>query len=122
MLQDIKKLEACQTAKILAAFLILHKKNQLLIFVTKLTQTDYVIISLLNTAIEKKKNKAWKTECQKTDEWLHILWEAINTDPGVSRTFSRIFFLNKTTQNTLVMLYRKLLRKKNNYQMFCLNL
>ena len=86
-----------------------------------LTQTDYVIISLLNTAIEKK-NKAWKTECQKTDEWLRILWEAINTDPGVSRTFSRIF-LNKTTQNTLVMLYRKFLRKKkNNYQMFCLNL
>ena len=75
-----------------------------------LTQTDYVIISLLNTAIEKK-NKAWKTECQKTDEWLRILWEAINTDPGVSRTFSRIF-LNKTTQNTLVMLYRKFLRKK----------
>ena len=91
MLQDIKKLQACQTAKILAAFLILHKKKQLLIFLTMLTQTDYVIISLLNTAIEKK-NKAWKTECQKTDEWLRILWEAINTDPGVSCTFSRIFF------------------------------
>ena len=35
-----------------------------------------------------------------------------NTDPGVSRTFSWIFFLNKTTQNTLVTLYRKFLRKK----------
>ena len=46
-----------------------------------------------------------------------------NTDPGVSRTFSWIFFLNKTTQNTLVTLYRKFLRKKkHSYQMFCLNL
>ena len=35
-----------------------------------------------------------------------------NTDPGVSCTFRRIFFLNKTTQNTLVMLHRKFLRKK----------
>ena len=65
MLQDIKKLEACQTAKILAAFLILHKKKQLLIFVTKLTQTDYVIISLLNTAIEKKKIKLGKQNARR---------------------------------------------------------
>ena len=32
-------------------------------------------------------------------------------------------FQNKTTQNTLLMFYRKFLRKKeHNYQMFCLNL
>ena len=43
--------------------------------------------------------------------------------PGVSCTFHRIFFLNKTTQNTLVMLHRKFLRKKKHYyHMFCLNL
>ena len=40
MLQDIKKLQACKTTKILTAFLTLHKKKQLLIFLTMLTQTD----------------------------------------------------------------------------------
>ena len=42
-----------------------------------LTQTDYVIISPLNTVIEQK--KIWKTECQKTDEWLGILCKAVKT-------------------------------------------
>ena len=40
MLQDIKKLQACKTTKILTAFLTLCKKKQLLIFLTMLTQTD----------------------------------------------------------------------------------
>ena len=78
MLQDIKKLQASKTAKILTAFLILHKKKkQLLIFLTMLTQTDYIIISIKYR--HSKKNKAWKTEYQKTDAWLGILCKAVKT-------------------------------------------
>ena len=53
-----KKLPACKTAKILTAFLILRKKT---IIVFNHVNTDWLIISLLNTVIEKK-IKAWKTE------------------------------------------------------------
>ena len=114
-MQDIKKLQACKTAKILTAFLILHKKKQelLLIFLTMLTQTDYVIISFLNTIIEKK----WSLENRMPeDRWVAGYHVQSRQDETLTQVFLahlvRFFFLNKTTQDTLVMLYRKFLRKK----------
>ena len=61
MLQDIKILPACKTAKILTAFLILRKKKKkLVIFLTMLTQTNNFPFKYRH----RKQIKAWKTECE----------------------------------------------------------
>ena len=64
-------------------------------------------------------NRTWR----QTSGWVTCAKPSRrNTDPGVSNTFSRRF-KTKTTQNTLAMLYWKFLgKKKNNAQMFYLNL
>ena len=111
MLQDIKKLQACKTAKILTAFLILHQKKQLLIFLTMLTQTDYVIISLLNTVIEKKIKLGKQNARRQMSGWVSCAKTSRrNTDPGVSRTFSLIFFPNYSKYISDVV--SKILEKK----------
>ena len=73
--------------------------------------TDWLIISLLNTVIEKNyslENRVWR----QTSGWVTCAKPSRrNTDLGVSHTFSWRFQA-KTTQNTLAMLYWKFLRKK----------
>ena len=57
-----KKLPAFQTAKILTAFLILRKKKSI-INIFNHVNTDWLVMSLLNTVIEKNIH-ACKTECE----------------------------------------------------------
>ena len=110
MLQDVKKLPACKTSKYLLHFWYCTKKSIINIF--NHVFTDWVIISLLNTYVEKilkLGNRMWR----QTSDWVTCAKPSKrNTDPDVSHTFSRRFS-NKTTQNALAMLYRKFLRKKN---------
>ena len=54
-------LPACDTAKIRTAFLILRKKKKTITNI--FNRVNRLIISLLNTVMEKK-IKAWKTECE----------------------------------------------------------
>ena len=120
MLQDVKKLPACKTSKYLLHFWYCTKKSIINIF--NHVFTDWVIISLLNTYVEKilkLGNRMWR----QTSDWVTCAKPSKrNTDSDVSHTFSWRF-LNKTTQNALAMLYREFLRKKkHNYQIFCLNL
>ena len=110
MLQDVKKLPACKTSKYLLHFWYCTKKSIINIF--NHVFTDWVIISLLNTYVEKilkLGNRMWR----QTSDWVTCAKPSKrNTDPDVSHTF-RQRFSNKTTQNALAMLYRKFLRKKN---------
>ena len=85
-----KKLQACKTAKILTAFQILRKKKPINIF--NHVNTDWLIISLLNTVIEKKieacENRMWR----QTSGWVTCAKPSRrNTGPSVSHTFSRRF-------------------------------
>ena len=59
MLQDIKKLQAYKTKNTFCISEIAQKK---VIYTFNHVNTDWLIISLLNTVIEKKIT-AWKTEC-----------------------------------------------------------
>ena len=69
MLQDIEKLQAwCKTAHTYCISVILRKNH---------VNKDWLIISILNTVIEKT-IKAWKTESE-TDEWLGNLCKALKT-------------------------------------------
>ena len=80
-----KKLPACKTAKMLTAFLILRK---IITYIFNHVIIEWLIISLLNTVIEKK-IKLGKQNV-KTDEWLGNLCKAVNTK-RVSHTLSRCF-------------------------------
>ena len=87
-----KKLPACKTAKILTAFLLMRKKS---IIVFNHVNTDWLIISLLNTVIEKKL-KLGKQNME-TDKWLGNLCRTVKTR-HLTRCFSHIksaFFKSK---------------------------
>ena len=84
------------------------KKNNNNIF--NHVNTDWLIISLLNTVIEKKLQLG--KQKVRTNEWLGNLCKAVKTKHWPRCfSFSRSF-KTKTNQNTLAMLYRKFLRKK----------
>ena len=92
MLQDIKNYKPVKLLKIktLTAFLILRKKTITNIF--NHVNTDWLIISLLNTVIGKKnwslENRMWR----QTSGWVTCVNPSRrNTDPSVSDTFSRRF-------------------------------
>ena len=74
--------------KILSAFLILRKKNT---NIFNHVNTEWLIISLLNTVIEKNynlENRMWT----QTSGWVICAKPSRrNTEPGVSHTFSRRF-------------------------------
>ena len=96
--QDIKKLPACKTAKILTAFLMLRQKK---------------------SSIKLGKQNV-KAECEGC---VTCASRQAVTLTQVFLTHLVGVFKNKTTQNTLAMFYQKFLRKKGyNYQMFCLDL
>ena len=114
-----KKLLACTTAKILTAFLILHKQTITNVFNN--VNTDGLIISLLNTVIENNyglENRMWR----QTNGWVTCAKPSRqNTDPGVSHTFSRRF-LNQNYPKYISDVVSKIREEKNYYQMFYLNL
>ena len=82
----IKNYQPVKLLKYLLHFWYCAKKS---VIVFNHVNTDWLIISLLNTVIEKK-FKAWK---MKTNKWLGNLCRAVKTKhlPGVSDTLSRRF-------------------------------
>ena len=90
MLQDIKKLQACKTLQYLLHFWYCAKKKTITNIFNHVN-TDWLIISILNTVTEKKKsleNRMWR----QTSGWITCAKPSTrNTDPRASHTFSRRF-------------------------------
>ena len=87
ILQDIKKLQACKTKNTFCISDSAQKKKKITNIFNHVN-TDWLIISLLNTVIEKKKLQLGKKKV-KTNEWLGNLCKAFKAKQW-PRCFSHI--------------------------------
>ena len=123
MLQDIKNHKPVKLLKYLLHFWYCAKKSIINIF--NHVNTDWIITSLLNIAIEKKKYQSLETRMwRQTGSWVTYPKPLRKKHwPRFSHTFS-LRFLKQNYQKYIISdVLSKILEKKSQiYRMFCLNL